>query len=181
MNHQTKLGAIELGAQEHRRNLDNLRNLLAQLEDGIESVKRQYLPSIRRAVGTTRGSRLRLAQMIQDAPDLFVSPKSREAHGLRIGFRKEPDKWLWPNMAELVSRVRERLGTAKAKALIQVQESVPRKGLTTEIREQLDITCVPGQDRMIIEPLDGEVDKIIQAMLGNLAAEIDQLDEQEAA
>lgn len=172
---------IELAAQEHRRDLDNLRNLLAQLNDAIESAKREYLPSIRRGVATTRGSRLRLAEMIADAPELFVKPKSRESHGLRIGYRKDKDAWIWPTMEELVRRVRNRLDASIAEAMIQTTESIQKGGLTPEIRDLLGIPFRSGVDRVTIEQLDGEVDNLIAAMLGDLSAELDADIETEAA
>ena len=41
------------------------------------------------------------------------------------------------------------------------------------VREQLGITRVEGADTLIVEPEDGEVDKLIGALLGALSAEID--------
>jgi len=172
MNDVKTLRSIELKAQEHRRDLDILRDRLAILEDAITNAKREHLPAIRRAVATAKGSRHRLALLIEEHAELFVKPKSREAHGLRIGFRTDRDKWLWPKMPELVARVREILGHDKAKILIHTEESIPRGRLTTELREQLRIPRISGTKRLIIEPLDGEVDKLIDTLLGDLSKEI---------
>jgi len=179
MSHTANLRAIELSAQEHRLNVDHLHAMLERLNEDLARTKRDHLPAIRAAVAGTKGSRHRLALLIEEHRNLFAKPKTREAHGLRIGYRKDQDQWHWPTMPALVHKVREVLGPAKAKALIQVEESVPKKGLTKEVRKQLGIPLTAGEDRLIIEQLDGEVDKLVNALLGDLSAELEPREQQE--
>lgn len=167
------LRQIEMAAEDHRHALDRLRDVLAQLNDAIEEAKRTNLPMIRRQVAATKASRHLLAEMVRDHPHLFQRPKTREMHGIRVGYRKGRDRVLWPEEAELVRRVRAVLGPKTARALIEVRERVNRAAVTPDIRAQLDIAVAKGDDQLLVEPLDGEVDKLIGALLGDLVKELE--------
>jgi hypothetical protein len=164
---------IDLQAETYRQAQDRLHQLLAELRAAQDSMQRERTPGIRRAVIEAKRARAELAASVRSAPELFVRPKSRQVHGIEVGFRKQPDAWQWPDDPKLCAQIRKVLPD-QAEVLIEIKESPVRralKQLNAALVRKLGILIRPGRDEVLCKPVDGEVDKLLALLMGDLKLE----------
>jgi phage host-nuclease inhibitor protein Gam len=86
------LGEIESLTKEYADASESLADTIQKLEDAVESLKRQYLPAIKKQVGIAAEKKARLRAAIEDGRELFRRPKTFIIHGWEIGYEKTKEK-----------------------------------------------------------------------------------------
>lgn len=166
--------ALDLAAEDYRGAIDLLTHLLQDLQERHQALLREAMPRLRQATIRARACKEALAGQVEAAPRLFENPKTRVLHGIKLGWRKAPDAWSYPPDAALVAAIKEHLPELAA-ALIEVKETPHKpsiKMLSEEALADLAVSCTPGQDQLVLDPVDSEVDKLIKALLGDAAKEL---------
>lgn len=79
------LTQIEARAKLYADARERLSGIVAGLNAGIEALKRAAIPDIKRAIASAATHHDHLRTMIEDAPDLFVKPRSVVFHGIKLG------------------------------------------------------------------------------------------------
>lgn len=150
------------------------------LQDEIEAVKRRRLAAIKAALVAARTARDDLQAEVENSPDLFKRPKSRIFHGVKVGFMKGKGKLVFANEAKVVAAIKRQLPD-QAEHLIKVTEKPVRKALEqldTKQLKRLGISIEETGDEVVIKPVDGDVDKLVSALLTD--SELAQLQEEAA-
>jgi hypothetical protein len=137
------------------------------LQEKMEGIKTEAMRTIRRSVAATRERREELRSMVEASPELFEKPRTAVFYGVKVGFQKGKGKIVIDDPEKTIRKIREHL-TALTDTLIETKET-PRKSAI----EQLDVAdlkmigCkVEGTDDMVVvKPVDGEIDKIIAALM----------------
>ncbi len=161
------LRRVELQAQLYRQQLDAAKQLIAQHNEEVEPIRRAYAPRMRHAAAEVQRAKKALINAVETAREHFRRPKSRILHGISVGFRKVPDKWLWPAESDLVKRVRDKLPLL-APTVVEVTERVRKDALTAEQRELLEVPCRPGKENALANERDSDVERSLATLLEGL-------------
>ena len=174
------LNDIDALAQAYRAERDKLANAVQVLESEVQALKRRELPAIKRSLAGTAEAYDRLKAAIEAAPELFAKPRTRVLHGIRVGFTKQKGSVSFDDEAAVIARIRKLLPEDQAELLIRVRENVAKAAvydLSAADLKRLGITVSDAGDALVIKPVDGEVDRLVNALL----KETQSLEETDAA
>lgn len=150
-------------ADEHKA----LCDLVGQLNEGLEALKRQALPAIKRAVARTAERQAELSGLVDQGRHLFVRPRTVIFHGIKVGLEKGKGKIEWDDEERVIKLIRKHL-PEQAEGLIKTEEYVSKgalKGLTVAELKLIGCTVEETDDQVVIRPTDSDVDKVVRAML----------------
>lgn len=176
----TTMKQIEELTNEYAQRREHLAALVKGLHDQIEQLREQFLPRIRVRVAHVADSHAKLTAAIQAAPELFAKPKTQTFAGVRIGYMKQRGKVMIDDEEAAIKRIRAQLPEEQAELLIRTREYVHKHSvydLTAGDLKRLGITVTDDTDIIVIKPVDGEVDKLVSALL----ADAERIDAEEAA
>jgi len=162
------LNDIDALAQAYRAERDKLASAVQVLETEVQALKRRELPTIKRALAGAAGAQDQLKAALEAAPELFEKPRTRVMHGIKVGFAKQKGCVSFDDEGAVIARIRKLLPADQSELLIRVRESVAKAAvydLTTADLKRLGITVSDAGDALVIKPVDGEVDKLINALL----------------
>lgn len=157
-----------------------LSDRVAVLRAELDALTRRELPDIRAAQAAAQDARDKLRAAIEAAPELFAKPRTRTLHGVRVGWMTGKARVEVDDEADTIARIRRLLPEAQAELLIRVKESVDRNAvgdLTTADLKRLRIRVQPGAEAIVIKPQDGQLDKLIKALLPDM----ERIEEENAA
>lgn len=165
------LARIEREVHALRQRLDAAAETLSAYEARVTPLRDEFAPQIRRHASEIQAVKVDLIKLIAAARELFTKPKSRTIHGIKIGLRKEPDRWAWPADAALVDLIRAHC-TAEQQAAYLVTTTVGRKdAIPAEERSRLGIGCTPGADTVLVDELATGTGAALLALLSQLPAD----------
>lgn len=170
------LETIEVLAKEHAADRAQLAERMLALNDELDAAKRRRLPGIKSSVTKAKDSHLRLHAAIDGERTLFAKPRSRIFHGIKLGLQKAKGKLSFSSAEDVIRLIKKHF-PATADVLIQTTEK-PAKGvlLTLSAADLKRVGCtVTGTgDEVLIKPADSEIDKLVDALLGDPSADEDE-------
>ena len=175
------LNEIERLTKEFADARSRLAGTVQDLEDKIESLKRQYLPGIKVQVAIAAEAKLALKNAIEESKGLFEKPRTIIMHGIKIGFKKGRGKIEWDKdaTARIVALI-EKHFPDMAEVLIKTVKKPQKKalgGLSVADLKKLGLTVDDTGDAVVIEPTDSNIEKLVDKLL----KEKDEEGEEEAA
>lgn len=145
-------------------------------QDEVEKIKRRLLPGIKRAVETAATTRDRLRNEIERQPELFVRPKSVILHGVRVGYQKAKGVIEWDDEEKVVALIHKHFPDQTELLLKTVER--PLKTALAQLPaadlKRLGVTVTDSGDEVLIKPVDGAVDKLVDALLKDTSAELEK-------
>lgn len=165
---------IEKKAAEYNVARGALVVLVNSLHNEVEAAKKKYLRSIRDQVAKTKSAESVLHVMVEQNPELFVRPKSLVLHGIGLGWRKQKGKIKF-DAKKIVSMIEKHLPSI-AELLIKTTKRPVKAAigkLPVDDLKKIGATVTNTGDVAFVEPVDGEVDKIVTALL-SVGKEIDE-------
>lgn len=153
------------------------RALLAErvqaLQEEIEAARRRRLRGIKEAVARAADAHAALRAAIESAPELFRRPRTLTIAGIRVGYQKSRGEIVWEDAAQVVRLIRRHL-PEQADSLIKVVET-PIKSALAQLSaadlKRIGVTLVDTGDQVLIKPTDGEIDRLVEALLREAASE----------
>lgn len=149
--------------------LDAAAETLGAYEGEIAPIRDKYAPLIRRhgaEIGRAKDALLKLLGAAQQG--LFGKVKSKVLHGIKLGWRKAPDVWGWPDDAALVALIKA-LCNPEEQAAFLVTTTVGRKDAINEAaRKALGIGCTRGKDAAFINETAPSTGEALLALLAQL-------------
>lgn len=145
-----------------------LNECVRELGAEIEKIKTMRMPLIRQLAIVVAALHADLAGMISASPELFVRPRTHLLHGIKIGLTKRKGSVGWDDEAAVIKRIRAQLPADQAELLIRVTESVHKPSvydLTAADLKRIGIRVVDDGDEPVIKSTDGEIDKLVAALL----------------
>lgn len=161
---------IEQLARTYAVQRGGLVELVNGLHNEIERAKAKYLASIRAGVAATKDAESALQVAIERAPDLFVKPRTVTLHGVKLGFQKGKGGIEFDEAEKVVARI-ERVyaeDDTMLEQLLRVKKSPNKEALEAldvASLKRLGCTVREAGDQVVIKPADGEVDKLVAALL----------------
>jgi hypothetical protein len=144
-----------------------LSDFVGDLETQMAELKRKAIKPIRDNVDATAEKQSLLYNLLKEAKDLFVSPRTVVLHGIKVGYQKGKGRVEYNDAAMVVERVRKHLPkefddlietkyVPNADALAKLDASTLRK---------LGVNIVDADDQIVLKPTDSAVDKVVNALL----------------
>jgi len=152
---------------------DELAERVTSLRDEIEALKRRRLQGIKNSIERTVAARAELHDAIAGNPSLFEKPKTRVLHNIRVGFYKQPGKLEIADDEACVAALRKLYG-GEADAYIKTTEKpihAALKNLPAKDLAKLGIGLGDDVDAVMIKPADDAVDKLVDALTGDIELE----------
>lgn len=163
------IATIEELARAYRDARQELTDEIDDLQEVIDREKRRRMVRIRALVQAAGEERDRLKAAIEAAPGCFEKPRTQTFHGVKVGYQKAKGELVLDDEAQVVKRIRRHFPdrfddlvktTEKPlKAALAKLAAAELKKLGGELRET--------GDEVVIKPADGEVDKMVDALLAD--------------
>ncbi len=137
------------------------------LEDAVESLRRQYLPGLKKQVAIAAQRKAELKAAIEDSRDLFRRPKTAVFHGVQVGFEKGKEEVTIED-PELTISLIEKLFAETKDLYIKTKKSVKKlavKALSEVERKAIGVTVGSPGDVVVIRSMDSQVKKYIDKLL----------------
>lgn len=155
------------------RDLAQSRRSLSQAvglaQAAIEEVKTKHLFLIETLTSQAGEDFDKLFAAVEASPDLFRKPRTRELHGIRVGFAKGKGKIEWNDASQVVTLIKKHL-PAQAETLIKTNEKPVKSalnGLSAADLKRIGVTVTEAGDRVVVTPVDGELDRLVEALLSD--------------
>jgi hypothetical protein len=150
-----------------------LSEKVTALTSGIADLKRQLVPAIKKAVAKTAEAEAELRAEIEANPDDFIKPKTHVFNGVRVGYMKAKGTLDYEDADAVIARIRKHFPD-QADVLIKTKESPAKDALAllpAGDLKKLGVTVTSDGDQVVIKPVDGEVDKMVDALLKDATEE----------
>lgn len=167
------LAEIEALTKTYAEARGSLGSLLSALNADLERVKQKYLPGIKAAVAKTKDAEGWLKGAVEQTPQLFVKPRTYSFHGIKVGYQKGKGGIAWDDPDHVVQLILRHLPD-QADVLIQTTRRPVKKALeqlTVAELKKIGCTVVESGDEIVLKATDGEVEKMVNALLKETAAE----------
>jgi hypothetical protein len=158
---------IEAATRAYAQAREALSARVRELQDEIERVRRQAMPSIRRALAAAQERRHELVTAVQAAPYLFERPRSVVFSGVRVGYQKGRGALTWDDDARVCELIRRHL-PEQADTLIRVIERPVKSALSalpTDDLRRVGVRVVDTGDAVIVRAIDDELDRLLASLL----------------
>lgn len=168
------LADIERSAKHYADAREHLAGIVATMNEGIETIKRDHMKRLKKAVNEAAERHDALKSLIETAPGCFIKPRSVVFHGIKLGFAKGKGKIEWDD-AEQVVRLIKKHYPEQADVLIATSEKPAKEALanlTAAELKKLGVSVTDGGDAVFIKPADSAVDKMVDALLKDATAEV---------
>ena len=153
---------------------EQLRVACDALKCAQDALAREHLPGIRRAVKRAAEAEGVLRELVAEHPDLFVRPRSIILHGIKVGYQKGRGGIAFDDAERVVALIRKHL-PEQADTLIKTSEAPVKPALAQlTVAELKRIGCqvIETADEVLIKAVDGEVDKLVDALLRGATEEV---------
>lgn len=161
------MDTIEKRAKAYADARADLAALVSLAEAEIGTVRRKHLAEIRRRVGEAAAAEADLHAAVAARRDLFVRPKTRILHGIRLGWVKNKGRVTYADPARVVKAIRRHM-PRRFKDLVKVTETPIKAALNklpgADLRK-LGVSVGDDDDAVSIAPVDSAVDRIVEALL----------------
>jgi hypothetical protein len=151
----------------------HLAMLVMALQEGIEHFKADQMPNVRSAIEVASGAWSALEADIQAHQELFVRPRSVVAHGIKFGLAKGRGGLVIEDEDRTVALIRKHLPD-QADVLIATRE-MPVKDALVQLPaadlKRIGVQVKDTGDQVLIKPADGEVDKLVKALVAAAVSE----------
>lgn len=152
----------------------DLGDTVRQLQRELDAVRARYIKQIRREVAKAADKQSELKALVERAPHLFIKPRTLVIQGVKVGFQKGKGGIEFDDPDKVVELIHKHYDEAEALSLLIVTEK-PDKTVLAELTvaelKKLGCTVRDTGDEIVIRPVDGEVDKIVTALLKDATEE----------
>ena len=166
------LATIEELARRYSRRRAELAAEVRGLNEGIAGLKRKRLPLVKQAARHAALAKGMLLEAVASHPELFAKPKTRIFDDIRVGWRKAKGKVQIADVATTIKLIKRHLADI-ADTLIKVKESVIKTAVANlpgSDLKRIGATVADTADEPLVEPTDGEIEKLVDALLEDGAA-----------
>ena len=151
-----------------------LAQIVGEIKAVMDEIKRDQLPTIRRRLARVAELEATLRDAVADSPELFVKPRTVIMHGVRVGFQKAKGGVVVPDAKRTLMLIRRHL-PEQADTLIKTTEQVVKAALLNlSVADLKRVGCEVDDtgDEVVVRPVDGDVDKLVTALLRGAEAEL---------
>ena len=167
---------IEALTKQYAERRQKLNEAVANLQADIQAAKKYALPKIKHYVASAMEAQSVLAAAIDAARELFDRPRSAVFSGIKVGLHRAPGRVEWEDASQVVDLIRKRL-PGDFDRLVKVTYTPVKSaivGLSAPDLARIGCTVADTGDVVLIKPADGEVDRLVDALLKDHLTEVEQ-------
>ncbi len=168
MSKKPEMTDIETAAAEFAAANAEMARLVGEAGEAIGTIRHKYSTPLKDAYAAVKMKRKALERLIDRRRDLFVRPRTRILHGIRLGVTKDRGAVHYDCDEDvMVARIRATLGD-KAEDLIAITEKPIKKQLALQdekVLRKLGVEVREDTDSVLIKPAANDVEKAAQAFL----------------
>jgi hypothetical protein len=139
----------------------------------LERAQRDALPTIKDRLRRLAERAAVLQAALKESAELFEKPRTRVFHGVQVGFRKKIGGLTWEDDETVVARI-EKLFGERAPEFLHIAKKPDAAALgklaVCELMK-LGVQVEKDTDAVVLRPVDGDAEKLVRALLGNLLKE----------
>jgi len=168
----TPISVIESNCRDLAELRGKLRKKFEAKQKAQLALDAEHNPGIRELQAQCGLTRAALLANLVAGRELFVKPKTREFHGITIGFEKERDSVTLPDDAILVDRIEKLLPAKQAETILDRSVKIIKaafKKLPREILQKLGVQIVAGADKPVVHTNDDDIETLVTKSLGETA------------
>jgi hypothetical protein len=161
------LGEIEALTKAWADAQDSLAATVQGLEDAVESLRRQYLPALRRQAGIAAARKAALRNAIEESKDAFRRPRTLVIHGVQVGYGKARDEVVVEDEDLTVSLI-ERLFPEQKDLYLKVRKTVKKQAvrdLPEDAQRSIAVRVDRPGDVVVIKSMDSRIKKYVDRLL----------------
>jgi len=174
MNPTPVLIQIEKSAFNLSAVRNELKGVLAARQIQIEDADAKFLPRIRALARMLTGRIDELTTLVDENRAEFASPRTRVFHEIKVGLTKQRGSLEIPNEEATIAKIRKSYSPEFAEALLNVTTTPNKKALESlspaELKK-LGVEIAGATDAVIVKPMNGEVDKLVDSILKKAVSE----------
>lgn len=163
----TQLTELEPKAKAFADARAKVAEIVTQLNEGIDALKRDHMPALKRAISRAAEKHDQLKQVIEANPALFTKPRTVVYHGVKIGFAKGKGGISFDDADQVVRLIKKHF-PEQADVLVNTVEKPVKDALgqlTVAELKKVGCSVIDAGDAVVIKPTDSEVDKLVDALL----------------
>lgn len=144
-----------------------LAELVQALEEGLNHLKADAMPMIREAIDRASTAWSGLEAEIVAHPELFVKPRTVSMHGIKFGYGKGKGGLEIDDADRTCALIRKHLPD-QAEVLIAAKYSPVKDAIAQLLPadlKRIGVNIKGTGDQVVIRPADGEIDKIVKALI----------------
>lgn len=163
------LAEIEKYTKDYADARQALADQVTKLEAAVDRYKRRKLPVIKRLVAKTAEREAALKAMVENAPGLFVRPRTVIFHGIKVGFQKGKGSIDWDDNERVAQLIKKHLPEQYDTLVRTTHKPVNAALKNLSVAELKKIGCIveETEDQVVIKAVDSDVDKVVAALLKN--------------
>lgn len=164
-----QMSDIEQRAKVFASARDELASRLQNLRDEQESAKRRLITGIKNSLARFTAAHIELKDAVEQSKDQFDKPKTRVLHGIKVGWVKQRGK-LDIGDSDVVVRLIRKYFPDRVDDLVKTTEkpvSAALANLAAADLKRLGVRVTDDVDTVVIKPVDGELDKLIAALIND--------------
>ena len=163
----TQLTDVENRAKLFADARAEVSNIVTVLNDGIDALKRDNMPALKRCIAKVAERHDNLRALIDANPQLFTKPKTMVFHGVKVGLAKGKGGIAFDDAAQVVKLIKKHLPD-QADVLIITTEKPAKEALSqlsADLLKKIGCTVIKSGDQVVIKPADSEVDKLVDTLI----------------
>jgi hypothetical protein len=169
----SQMNEIESKTTAYAKRREELSQVVGELNDTVESLKRKYIGVIKRRVAATAEAEAELRAALEASPHMFERPRSVIIAGVRVGYAKQKGSITWADDEQVVKLIRKHWPD-DFDSLVKTEYTPLKTALAKRSAadlKRLDVDVEADCDAVLIKPADSGVDKLVTALLKGAADE----------
>ena len=161
------------------RELSNYRSQLRRRHElhqtAVRAIDAEHNGELRRLQEHCCALRASVAALVEQARPDFRKPKTREFHGITVGFEKARDTIELPEDKILVDRIEKMLPVKQGETVLDRSVRVIKaafKKLPAEVLQKLGCKITTGADQAVVRANDDDIETLVGKALGETAATV---------
>ena len=163
----TTIADIEIHARKASEARAELKELVGQIEEETRALRRIYQKKLLRLTEAAANAEAVLLDSVESAPGLFEKPRSVIFHGIKCGFQKGRGELVIGDADKVISLIQkhfpEQMDTLVKVTMAPVKAALAQ--LPVADLKRIGVQVLETGDTAYIKPMDGEVDKLVAALL----------------
>jgi hypothetical protein len=161
------LTEIERLTREYAEARSALAATATQCATEMAAIKTSYLAQLREQSAIVLVKHKELSSLISKSKKQFVSPRSAVFHGIKVGIQKLIGSLKFDDEAKTVELIRKHLPSL-FDTLVTTKYTLNKDAIGTLKADELKKiggSVTDSSDRVVIKPVQGDIEKIVKALL----------------
>ena len=175
------LDKIKEATKRYADNRELLSLRVANLHTEIEELKRKHMPEILEAASDTANARMAVDQMIDESRGVFVKPRSVIVSGIKVGLQKAKGTIEYDDVDAVIGRIEKVItDPVEQKKYVKTTKKLIAAGLEAlpvHTLKRIGVNVIEAGDRVLVKPVNSDIDKLVTAMLKEAAGEVDEMED----